>query len=282
MITGVSKVGPNASQIGTTIRLPYNATAAQIDSALEAVSQASITVIDGTTPGTFEIAFNEIGDQPTIVGTGYFRETQNVDVYAIGNFELKFNSLVTNRIAPPPDPLLRPAEAELVRQAIDSELEQLASIRALSGPVGDKVEVHIGPNSSFSVLFHADGDVAPLGGTQFESLSANNLINGINRNGTATTRESQEISYSSKGAFDPVYFATANLVGAISDTNEIDSNVFHFLHNNVLTAGDSFKEGDTPIDGLIMAKVFRQEAPTNFTPEAKFTLFGFFDNDNFI
>src|SRR6185503_13945762 len=41
LIGGISRVGPDAQHIGLTIRLPYNATAAQIQSAIQAVSQAN-------------------------------------------------------------------------------------------------------------------------------------------------------------------------------------------------------------------------------------------------
>ncbi len=278
-IVGVSKVGPNPAQIGSTLRLPYNATALDIENAINSVSQVQVSVVAGLLPGTFDITFNENGDQPAILGTGYIHETQNVDVYAVGDFLLRFNSKTTNRLSPA-------ATAAL----IDAELEQLTSIQALSGPVGDKVEVAIGPNSSFTVLFHADGDVTPLGGTQFEPYVVTTVQNGTGSAGFPGTKEIQLLSAIHKGEFEAVYFSVANLVGAISDINEIDSNVFHYLHNGVLTAANdglnggvvrAFELGDTPIDGIVMAKVFRQEL-VNFTPEAKLTLTGFFDFNNVI
>ncbi|HZJ15484.1 MAG TPA: hypothetical protein VFD27_10555, partial [Chthoniobacteraceae bacterium] len=281
LIGGISRVGFDAQHIGLTIRLPYNATAAQIQSAIQAVSQANVSVAPGMAANTYDITFIENGDQPAINVTGYLHETQNVDVYALGDFNLKFNSVNTNRLAPPPDPATDPAGAAAAEAAIDAQLEALSSIQALTGPVGDKVEVHVGANSSFSVLFHADGDVTSLGGTQFETMYVSNTINGLDRNGTAATRELQEIAYPRKGEFEPIYFTQANLVGGISDLNEIDANVFHFLRNGMLMSGPSFQFGDTPIDGLIMAKNLTQNT-INFTPEAKLTLFGFFDNDNVI
>jgi hypothetical protein len=71
-------------------------------------------------------------------------------------------------------------------------------------------------------------------------------------------------------------------VGAIADINEIDASVFHFIHDGVRTsaAQRQFQLGDTPIDGLIMARVLDQ-ATLNFVPEAKLTgNNNFFDNDN--
>ena len=290
LISGVSRVGPDAQHIGLTIRLPYNATAAQIQAAIQAVSQATVSVAPGTAANTFDITFIENGDQPAINVTAYLHETQNVDVYAIGEFNLQFNSVVTGiRLAPPPDPVIDPVGAAAAAAAIDLELEKLSSVQALDPlddpntlvPNRDIVEVHIGPNSSFSVLFHSDGDVTLLGGTQFEAMYASNMINGQNRNGTVSTRELQEIAYPRKGEFEAIYFSQANLVGGISDINEIDSNVFHYLHLGELMSGTGFQPGDTPIDGLIMAKTFNQDS-ANFTPEAKLTLFGFFDSDNVI
>ena len=282
-IGGLSQVGPDAQHLGVTSRLHYNATAADIQTALALVSEVPITVTNGATPGAFTLAFAGNGNQPDTTGVGYFHETQNVDVYAIGDFVATFGTKSTQRLAPPPDPILHPADAAAAAAAIDAQLELLPGIVALNGPVGDKVEVAIGPNSSFKVLFHADGDQPALSGTQFEAMTASNIINGINRNGTATNVEVQEISYIQKGAFNEAYYGAANLVGAITDINEIDSNIFHYLHNGVLQSSKDgpFQPGDTPIDGLIMAKKFNQ-ATVNFTPEAKFTFAGFFDNDNLI
>jgi hypothetical protein len=211
-----------------------------------------------------------------------------VDVYAVGDFNLSFGNSVTNRFAPPPDPAMDPVGAAAAEAALDAALEALPSIQALPGPMGNQVEVHVGPNSSFIVLFHSDGPVTSLGGTQFEAMyTSSSTFNDPDTNGSLTTRELQEIAYARKGEFEPVYFSQANLVGAIWDINEIDANVFHFLHNGVLTsaASQSFQLGDTPIDGLIMAKNLNQDS-INFTPEAKLTLKNgvpsFFDFDNAI
>lgn len=74
-------------------------------------------------------------------------------------------------------------------------------------------------------------------------------------------------------------YGTASLVGAVVNPTAIDANQFR-LANDV--DGDGrFDLGDTPTDGLIVAKVFRQQN-TNFTPEARFTAGEFYDYDNLI
>ncbi len=72
-------------------------------------------------------------------------------------------------------------------------------------------------------------------------------------------------------------YSTANLVGAVVNPTAVDANRFH-LANDV--DGDlRFDLGDTPLDGLIVAKIFRQQN-TNFTAEARFVGGVFYDYDN--
>ena len=160
---------------------------------------------------------------------------------------------------------------------IDAALEALPSIQALQGPAGDKVEVVLNPpnspNSSYNVIFHGDGDQLTFGGKQFEPITVTTKVNG-----GPGTQEQQIVAYLVKGELDGLTYSIANLVGAIADVNEIDANVFHFINNNGIPG---FQVGDTPIDGLVMARVFDQFS-VNFTPEAKLTAAGFFDSDNVI
>ncbi len=285
LISGLSKVGQSPTTIGTTARLPGNATPTQIMAAINLVSQTPITVSAGSAAGTVDFTFGENADQPPISATEFFHETQVVDIFSVGQFQAQFGADKTPRLAP-----------GSTAQQVDAALEALPSIQALAGPVGDKVMVTPGTNSSYVVLFRADGDIDPLSGTQFLNFAVTNEINRFNQNGSPTSAEKQMLTYFPKGAFNPAFFnlskvdplnpptnPSANLVGSISDINELDANVFHYIHNNVLrsSADGPFVLGDQPIDGLIMAKVLDQST-LNFTPEARYIAAVFYDNDNII
>ena len=99
--------------------------------------------------------------------------------------------------------------------------------------------------------------------------------------GTGSVAVSETISVLPKGAFDPVKFANADLVGSIYNINAIDANVFHYIDNvtnpaNPVIATGAFKIGDTPIDGIVLAHNFDQST-VNFTPEAELINNSFFD-----
>ena len=274
IISGLSQVGPSATQIGITTRLPGNASAADIQAAINLVSQTNITVTPEAVAGTFALQFNENGDQPEVTATEYFHETRVLDIYSIGDFEAQFGGVSSGLLAP-----------DVTADEVDTALEGLTTIQALAGPVGNKVSVTDGPNSSFVILFRADGPVLDdLTGSQFLGLTAGNIVNGFNRDGSLILKEQQVLNYYPKGEFTTAFFTIGNIVGSISDLNELDANVFHYIRNNVVHAAtllDPFQPGDQPIDGLVMARSFDQFT-INFTPEARFTGSGFFDNDNII
>jgi len=135
------------------------------------------------------------------------------------------------------------------------------------------------PDSSYTIVFdNVDGNVPFLGADQFENFTVKTV-----QDGTAALTEVQILTPLVKGEFLPAAFAAASLVGAIVDINEVDANVFKFIHAGTVysAAQRNFELGDTPIDGILMAKTFDQ-ASANFTPEARLTAAGFFDNDNLI
>lgn len=256
---------------GTTTRLAYNSTPAQIEAALDLVSLVDTKVAAGATPGNYTVTYGEFGDQPAITTVGYIHEKQKVDVYQVGQFQLSFNNETTGVL---------PQNATPAQ--VQAALNALSTVQATAKPV----VVTANADSSYSVVFGADNDQLPFGGIQFEDLTAT-----TNTDGSGTAREIQFLTAIKKGEFNSLFFtASAKMLGAIADINEIDSNVFKSFvdadGNGIFSAGDTlhvgnFVLGDVPIDGIVMAKRFDQ-TKTNVTPEAKFTASGFFDNDNLI
>jgi hypothetical protein len=274
----------------TAMRLPGGASAQQIEDALNALVTiqnsdpdhplGSVDVTATSTPGVFNIEFSALGNEPDIMASGFIHETQNVDIYAVGDFQLTLGNDTSS-----------PLPATASAAAVDAALEAMPSIQALGGPAGDKVEVVANPtnspNSSYNVTFHGDGDILSLSGRQFEPMIVSTKING-----DPSIHEQQIVSYLPKSEFDAETYGLANLVGAIADINEIDSAVFHYSKPGVFDspghlqvfADGGFQLGYIPIDGILMAQVLNQNT-LNFVPEAKLT--GptgavFFDNDNVI
>jgi hypothetical protein len=248
-------------------RLPGTATAEQIETALNALTtiqatgpansgMVDVVAIPGE-PGIFTITFNTNGDKDLIGGDALIHEIQIIDVLAVGQFSVSFGPNSTGRL----DPNSSAADVE-------AALNALPSVIAVGG-----VDVEPGENTSYVVTFLGDGDQLLSSATQFEPMTVNTVTAG-----GANAREVQQISYLSKAYFDEDTYALANLVGALSDINEIDSNVFHWIE---LNGTPGFGVGDSPIDGIVMAQVFDQRT-VNFTPEAKLTATGFFDNDNIL
>jgi hypothetical protein len=256
-------ISGTSNPFGTTDRLSSSATAGEIDAALDSVSFGNVTVTNGSVAGVFVVDFQIPGNQAPITGESFIHEEQRVDIYSVGEFTLTLGDDTTA-------PLPATATAEQIRSALNA----LPSVVA----VGGVTEVILGENSSFSVVFASDSDVGLLSGAQ----RIDPLIVNTPTQGGAGIREVQTVSFTPKGAFVEegtnafVGFLKANFVGAIYDFNEIDSNVFHWTELNNLPG---FNEGDLPIDGIVMAKIFDQKT-VNFTPEAKLTAAGFYDYNN--
>ncbi len=247
-------------------RLPGSVSEAALEAAINALLTIQATGPGGTgavdvkttsVPGLFDITFNTNGDKLLFDGENFIHEVQVLDIYSVGSFVATFGTDSTPRLAP-----------NTSAQDLEDALNLLTSVAAAGG-----VDVEAGPNSSYRIIFRADGDQELFVGTQFEAVDVSRLVAG-----SATTREAQLVSYLSKAAYDPVYYARANVVGAISDLNEVDSSTFRWIEVN---GTPGFNLGDTPIDGLVMASVFDQRT-VNFTPEAKLTARGFFDHDSVI
>jgi hypothetical protein len=259
---------------GRTIRIDSSKTAAEVETEINKVALTHVSVTPGAAAGTFNVTYDgENADQPLLALTGFIHELQNVDVFAIGDFKLSFAGEETSTL---------PANA--THQDVENALNALNSIKALrpdlvlaGKPVVTVTDGPVG-SSSYAVVLKGDGDLNALNGNQFLPLEVKEL-----HAGGPLDFASQQVAYKVKGNFNAATFAAANLVGGISDFNELGANIFKFIHNGVATNASiqDFQLGDTPIDGLVMAKFFNQTL-VNFTPEAKFTVTGFFDNENLI
>jgi hypothetical protein len=260
---------PSISGLGTvnggaTVRLPSTASAADIQSAINAVSFSTANVVVTGSGPSFAVDFNENGDQTALAVTGFIQEIQIVDVLATGDFTLRFGSDFTTVL---------PVNA--TAQEVQDALNLLPAVLALApGNTGSvTVTKPVASESQYFVRFNADGDINSAAGTQFLPLTFSTA-----QSGTGTRPEIQLVGYQAKGNFDPVTYLSANLVGAIADANELGANIFKFIE---LNGTPGFNLGDQPIDGLIVARVVNQPR-LNFTPEARLSATGFFDHDNFI
>ncbi len=307
-IVGVATLGT-----GMTTRLPINADAATIETALNQVTIGGLTVtgpglVNGLPKtGTFDIRFNDPLDNPNIGVTTYVHEVQTIDVLdnldqngqplpgGQGKFYLTNGNENTSLLTPPvtiADPFApTPGEiADLDARALEVQtaLNALTSIQNIGGvtvkpsthtEVINGVSTVIYDNTAFEITFLGDGDQNALSGVQPEVMPMVTV-----RDGTALVPEQQEIHYFPKYQINPTTYTTANLVGAIYDLDEHNANRFHFvnLDGSVDSFGrPTFTLGDRPIDGIVMARIFDQ-ATVNFTPEARLTASGFFDNDNLL
>ena len=225
---------------------------AQLNSLVTITNAGGVTVT-GTPAGGFTVKFNLIGVRADILGTAQIQEVQTVDVLAVGQFTLIGPTGMTTAV-------------RLNANATSAEVDA-----ALDTVVPGGVSVADGGNSSYVVTFNNPGQQNPLGATEFIPLLASTIAQG-----DAVTMEKQALSFNPRNTFTLADYNAANLVGAIVDPNEIGSPIFKFINNG---GGAGFDLGDTPIDGLVMARVFNQ-ATVNFTPEAKLVGGVFFDFSN--
>jgi hypothetical protein len=307
-IVGIATLGT-----GMTGRLSISSDAATIQAALNPLTIGGLTVsapglVNGLPKaGTFDIRFTDPLDNPNIGVTTYVHEVQTIDV--LDNLDQNGNPLPNNggqfyitsgnentSLLTPPKTIANPfaptpaeiADLDAKALAVENALNALTSIQTLGGvdvkpakhtEVVNGVPTEIYDNTAFEITFLGDGDQNALSGIQPEVMPMVTI-----HEGTALTPEQQEIHYFPKNQIDTTAFATANIVGGIYDLNEHNANLFHFvnLDGSVDSFGrPTFTLGDRPIDGILMARIFDQ-ATVNFTPEARLTASGFFDNDNLL
>jgi hypothetical protein len=258
---------------GNSVRVPVNASATEVESALDNVSVSDVMLAGAN--GFFAISYADTGDQIDLTGAANNHEQLRPDLFAgQGSFHIVIGSEQTVELA-------AHATADQIRLALNnlSAVQDLGGVRS----------VVVNPDSSILVTFAGDYELPAFQFVARQNLIADNMKEITP--GDANNRDVQTFSYTLQGAFDAAKFANARLVGAIADFNEIDSNRFHFfdLTNNglahldpngvpvdgtnvpllptVATPGNPFMEGDLPIDGIVMAKVIDANT-TNFIPEA--------------
>jgi hypothetical protein len=269
-------IGGVYNPVGATYRLASSASAFEIESALDNVSVADITLT--TADGLHYLAyFEESGEQLPLQGTARTHEQLNADIFESGNFTLRVDGDFT--IGASTIRLPANATADQIRLALNS-LDEVQDL-------GGVANVTVLPDSSFNVTFAGDLQLAPVNFVARQDIDTIPTI--TSQDGNASMVEVQSINYASVGAFSLEQFRQARLVGAIVDVNEINSNQFHFFPYSTagvplslvpVTAaefGRNFQQGDLPYDGIVMAKTVDA---LNFIPEALLTSAGFFDNLN--
>jgi hypothetical protein len=221
--------------VRTTIALPGNATALQIQNEINALFD----------PGFPGVLVEDVGNNLQI--------TFNIEGAQTDTFELH---------ATQSTPEL-PATA--TAQDIQNELNDLLTVQA-KGTTGTdgSVVVTLGENSNVNVRFNTGGDQLPIQASQERALQSATI-----RPGNTVVAEIQAFSPQAKGQPTEAAYAIANLIGFYADHTEIDANVFHFIKNGVPTDASvqPFAVGDQPIDGLLFAKKVNQ-ARISVTPEA--------------
>ena len=239
--------------------LPFNATNVVVQNELNnnvpSIALAGGVVVTGDSVNGFVVKFNQNGDRNLLAITADLSEVQRIDTLGVGQFIIDVGGVTTSRLN---------SNATLL------EVQNAINV-ALAGPT---VMVSADPAdaTAYVVRFDQPGQQVEFLVTEFAPLAAATLIQG-----TAGNPEVQTLNFVPRSAFSAAQYATANLVGAIVDPNEINSAVFKFTPVGAPHVG--FQLGDKPIDGLIVAKVLNQ-ATLNFTPEASLIGGVFFDNDN--
>ena len=235
------------------------ATAQEVEDALNllpTISAVGSVTVAGSAAAGFEISFTQAGVQAPIIVTSQVPEQQSVDVLGVGGFTLSY---------------LGQATAVLGANATAAEVEAALNGLTLPGGGGPAivggVTVTDGPvgSSSYLVTFNDTPDPDPflIQGTEFIPMNATTITEGA-----AGIFEKQGVSFVSRNTFTKSEYAIANIVGAIVDPNEIGAPIFKYT-KGAGNVGAGFELGDTPIDGLIMARIFNQDT-VNFTPEAKY------------
>jgi hypothetical protein len=246
----------------TTTALPMNATAAQVEAALNSLSTVATAGgvhVTGDATNGYDVTFQQNGNQPAISG-------QNV----------------TDQLAPTASPALVQAKLRVLLGA---------DVTVTGGAEGiyDVTFPDVGVQSALSVT-ETHGLVTPTGSTPTGTIklqvdrqlhfSPEDFVGYTedylgNRNiGPLinTFAPNTLVSNPTTGAA-PVFHPGAHIVGAIADFNELGADVFKYIDTNgdgKFTVGDG--SGDIPVDGLLAAKTFNPNAPTNFTAQARYVL----------
>ncbi len=273
-------INPNDGSTPTAI-------AAKIQAELNNLAEIHATKAGNTgavmvTPGPtdqYVIQFNSPGEEPLIQENQQILEQQQIEVFAkpsgaqagAGDFTLTFTDSTNNTTTTAT--IAVPANAHIASaQQVADALNAIPSIMNEGGVTVTTPGLAGYNQALYTITFNTAAQAEnAIKSAQTEPLQFQTL-----QTGSPTLPEIIKISPTPRGAFDPGKFAAAQLVGSIYDIHAIDGNTFHFTSpaNN-----GTFAVGDTPLDGIVMAHHFDQKT-VNFTPEAKLTDAGFFDNTN--
>lgn len=225
------------------------------------IAAGGVTVTGDNVTG-YTITFDDPGARTSFIGTANVQEVQIIDPLGEGRFRIRTSAGETDLLA-------ANASAGDVESAIDG---------IVGGPT---VSVVAGPNGSYIVTFDDPGNQPMITGTEYIEMAANELTAG-----SGSAKEVVGISFVSRATFSMADYNNANIVGAIADPNEIGAPTFKY--DDTVVDGAFVGGEDTPIDGIIMARILNQ-GTLNFTPQAKYVttdngkpLTGpaFFDFDN--
>jgi hypothetical protein len=255
----------------TTVGVPSNATPIEVANALNAltsIQNAGGVYVTATTGGGYAINFNNAGGDysggnlmpitgvepapqyTTEITKGNIAtstsEVQQLQVLAPDSFNLTFDGQTTGTI-----PAAGSVSAATEAMNIQSALNGLSSTPNVTvTPVTGTV------NPTFTITFPSTSGPEPL-------VTPNYIIT-LTPTGTATTVDTQTITFPTRGDLVPAQLATANFVGSIFNPLRLNATTFQFTGSS-----SSFQFGDTPIDGLIAATDLT--AYKNFIPEAYIT-----------
>jgi hypothetical protein len=178
------------------------------------------------------------------------QDAQFVDVTNLGKFQITFGADTTTKLG-----------ASSTAAEVQTALNALASVQSAGG-----VTVSGGANGVYDIVFNTFGPEPLISATETTPLTV--------AQHSAGTPGKAVVTYDHHYYFDDVAYQAANLVGAIVDFNELGADHFKFLDTAGGAGGTGdgvFVPGDTPIDGILMAKNFSQRT-SNFTPQARYVL----------
>jgi hypothetical protein len=173
-------------------------------------------------------------------------EVQQLQVLSPDSFNLTFGGQTTGTI-PAAGSVSAATEATNIQNALNglSSMPNV-TVAAVSGTV----------NPTFTITFPTTAGPEPL-------VTPNYIIK-VDATGTATTVDTQTISFPTRGDLVPSQLASADFVGSIYNPLRLNATTFQYTGST-----GSFQFGDVPIDGLIAATDLT--AYKNFIPEAYVT-----------
>jgi len=255
------EVGPFALSFDgeNTVLLPGNATAAQVQTALNALpaiikgGSVQVTTVAGASNLDYTVTWNNNGYRVHTVDAIYFpyttelthgnaatgaNEEQRVQDFNSEPFSLTFAEETTGRL---------PSGA--TNAQVSTALNKLLTVQEAGG-----VTV-TGTAPNYDITFGVAQAETPI--------IPNFALSTALKAGTSTTQQVETLTFPVRGDLSPPQFDTSNIVGSIYNILRTDATTFQYTAK---VAGSAFQFGDVPIDGLIAAS--NLTAYKNFVPEA--------------